>query len=57
MTAERKKAKNTYYRCTGFHGPSGNEYIREERLADLLGSMVQRIQIPGDVAVWIADRA
>jgi DNA invertase Pin-like site-specific DNA recombinase len=55
MTAERKKAKYTYYRCTGFHGPCGNEYIREERLADLLGGVVQRIQIPGDVADWIAD--
>jgi hypothetical protein len=55
MTAERKKAKYTYYRCTGFHGPCGNEYIREERLADLLGSVVQRIQIPGEVADWIAD--
>jgi hypothetical protein len=55
MTAERKKAKYTYYRCTGFHGPCGNAYIREERLADLLGGVVQRIQIPGDVADWIAD--
>ncbi len=55
MTAERKKEKYTYYRCTGFHGPCGNEYIREERLADLLGGVVQRIQIPGDVADWIAD--
>ena len=47
--------KYTYYRCTGFHGPCGNQYIREERLADLLGGVVQRIQIPGDVADWIAD--
>ena len=56
MTAERKKAKYTYYRCTGFHGRCGNEYIREERLADLLGGVVQRIQIPGDVADSIAER-
>jgi site-specific DNA recombinase len=55
MTAERKKAKYTYYRCTGFHGPCGNEYVREERLADLLGGVVQRIQIPGDVADSIAE--
>jgi hypothetical protein len=55
MTAERKKAKYTYYRCTGFHGRCGNEYIREERLADLLGGVVQRIQIPGDVADSIAE--
>ena len=55
MTAERKKAKHTYYRCTVFHGRCGNEYIREERLADLLGGVVQRIQIPGDVADSIAE--
>ena len=38
MTADRKKGKYTYYRCTGFHGRCGNAYIREERLADLLGA-------------------
>lgn len=55
MTAERKKGKYTYYRCTGFHGPCGNEYIREERLADLLGNVVQRIQILADLADWLVD--
>jgi hypothetical protein len=40
ITAERKKGKYTYYRCTGFHGPCGNAYIREERLSALLGDVV-----------------
>ncbi len=55
MTAERKKGKYTYYRCTGFRGACGNSYIREEQLAGLLGTVVEQIQIPPDVADWIAD--
>jgi DNA invertase Pin-like site-specific DNA recombinase len=55
ITAERKKGKYTYYRCTGFHGPCGNTYVREERLADLLGAVVEQIQIPGEIADWIAE--
>ncbi len=55
LTAERKKGKYTYYHCTGYRGACGNTYIREERLADLLGDVVQRIQIPADLADWIAE--
>jgi site-specific DNA recombinase len=54
ITAERKKGKYTYYRCTGFHGKGGNAYIREERLSALLGEVVQRVQIPVEIADWIA---
>jgi site-specific DNA recombinase len=54
ITAERKKGKYTYYRCTGFKGRCGNAYVREEILADLLGDVVERIEIPADVADWIA---
>ena len=54
ITAEQKKGKYVYYSCTGFHGLCGNDYIREERLADLLGGVVERIQIPAEVADSIA---
>ena len=54
MTAEMKKGKYVYYRCTGFRGACGNVYIREERLSELLGSAVQAIQIPAPVADQIA---
>src|SRR6185436_1596123 len=54
MTAERKKGKYTYCRCTGFRGACWNSYTREEQLADLLGGVVERIQIPPDIADWIA---
>jgi hypothetical protein len=55
ITAERKKHKYTYYRCTGFQGPCGNPYVREDRLADLLGAAVEQIQIPSEIADWIAE--
>ena len=54
MTAERKKAKYVYYRCTGFKGACGNAYIREERLAELLVSVVTPIQITAEIADDIA---
>jgi site-specific DNA recombinase len=50
MTAEKKKGKYIYYRCTGFHGACGNTYIREERLAELLGGVIQPVQITADIA-------
>ena len=55
MTASARRGILTYYRCTGFHGGCGNAYIREELLADLLGDVVKRIQIPTKLADWIAD--
>ena len=33
MTAELKKGKYIYYRCTGFKGHCGNTYIRQEEQA------------------------
>jgi site-specific DNA recombinase len=54
MTAERKKGKYVYYRCTGFKGACGNVYIREEKLAVLLGDVIKPLQITPDVAADIA---
>ena len=54
MTAERKKGRYVYYRCTEFKGRCGNTYVRQEALAALLGTTVQAIQIPPDVADEIA---
>ena len=55
MTAELKKAKYVYYRCTGFKGRCGNAYIRQEALADLLAATVDAIQIPEQVADVLAE--
>jgi hypothetical protein len=54
MTAEIKKGRYVYYRCTGARGACGNTYIREEQLADLLGTVVEQIQIPEPVADELA---
>lgn len=54
MTAEKKKGKYVYYRCTGFHGKCGNAYIREEQLATLLATVIAPIQITPEIANDIA---
>ncbi len=46
MTAEIKKGKYVYYRCTGFKGRCGNAYVREERLAELLGDVIAPFRSP-----------
>jgi hypothetical protein len=50
ITAEKKKGRYVYYRCTGSKGLCGNAYIREEQLADLLGNVITPIQITAKVA-------
>src|SRR5207244_13316693 len=54
MTAEKKKGKYVYYRCTGFRGRCGNTYIREEQLSSLLGTVITPIQIGPAIADEIA---
>ncbi len=49
VTAEIKKQKYTYYRCTGFRGPCGLPYMREELLGARLAKIVEDISIPGSV--------
>jgi len=56
MTAEQKKGRYVYYRCTGFKGRCGNTYIREEALSELLGTTVQAVQLPPDIAESLARR-
>jgi hypothetical protein len=43
-----------HYRCAGHRGRCGNTYIREEQLADLPGTVLERIQIPPEIADEIA---
>ncbi len=56
MTAERKKGKYTHDRCTAFYGRCGNAYVREERLAQVLGGTVDKIHLPERVASVITAR-
>ena len=54
ITAEKKKGKYAYYRCTGFKGACGNSYVRQEQLAELLGDVTRPIQITSEIAEDIA---
>jgi DNA invertase Pin-like site-specific DNA recombinase len=49
MTAEMKKQKYTYYRCTGSKGRCQLPYVREEELGERLGQILKDIHIPDDV--------
>ena len=55
ITAEIKKGKYTYYRCTGHRGKCETPYLREEVLADQLGAILKGIYIPDDVAAQLTD--
>ena len=49
VTAEIKKERYTYYRCTGFRGKCELPYFREEELGDRLGQILKDIHIPDAV--------
>jgi site-specific DNA recombinase len=49
LTAEMKKQKYTYYRCTFSKGKCELPYIREEELGERLGQILKDIHIPNDV--------
>lgn len=49
VTAEMKKGRYTYYRCTGFRGKCDLPYFREEELGDRLGQILRDIHIPDAV--------
>jgi site-specific DNA recombinase len=49
VTAEIKKNRYTYYRCTGFRGKCELPWFREEELGDRLGKILKDIHIPDSV--------
>ena len=49
ITAERKKEKYVYYRCTGYHGKCATPRFTERELAEKLGAILKNIQIPDQV--------
>ncbi len=49
VTAEIKKARYTYYRCTGYRGKCALPYFREEELGDRLGQILKDIHIPDNI--------
>jgi hypothetical protein len=53
ITAERHKGKYVYYRCTYGRGKHKFPLVREEKLADMLGTVLKGIEIPAEVAQTI----
>ena len=53
ITAGTHKGKYVYYRCTGARGDSDTPLIREDRLEELLGELVQRVYIDDETIEWI----
>ena len=50
VTAEVKKGKYIYYRCTGHRGKCGLPRFREEEIAGRLGHVLKDVAIPEEVA-------
>jgi site-specific DNA recombinase len=55
VTAEIKKTKYTYYRCTGSRGKCELPLFREEELGDRLGQILKDIYIPDHVLTQLAE--
>jgi site-specific DNA recombinase len=55
VTAEIKKGKYVYYRCTQFRGKCELPYIREEQLGDRLGGILRNIRIPDAVLAQLQE--
>jgi len=49
VTAELKKNRYIYYRCTGSRGKCSLPYFREEELGDRLGQILKDIYIPDTI--------
>ena len=49
VTAEIKKNRYTYYRCTGYRGKCALPYMREEKLGTRLGQVLKDIYIPDEI--------
>jgi DNA invertase Pin-like site-specific DNA recombinase len=55
ITAEIKKGKYIYYRCTKSKGKCPGKPIREEKLADMIGEHLKRLKLPPERVNWVID--
>lgn len=55
VTAELKKNRYTYYRCTGFRGKCELPYFREEELGERLGQILKNIHVPDAVLAQLQE--
>jgi len=55
ITAERKKGKYVYYRCTGHRGKCDTPRFREQEMSQKLGEILQNIHIPDAVLTALQE--
>jgi DNA invertase Pin-like site-specific DNA recombinase/chorismate mutase len=55
VTAELKKNKYVYYRCSEYHGKCGLPRFREEQISEKLGEVLKGICVPADVVARITS--
>jgi DNA invertase Pin-like site-specific DNA recombinase len=55
VTAELKKNKYVYYRCSGGHGPCDLPRFREQEIAEKLGGLLRGVSIPAEVVRTIEE--
>jgi DNA invertase Pin-like site-specific DNA recombinase len=55
MTAELKKGKYVYYRCTGARGKCDTPRFREQEISQQLGEILKGIHIPDPVLTGLQD--
>jgi site-specific DNA recombinase len=54
VTAELKKNKYVYYRCTGHKGPCALPRFREQEIAERMGHVLKDVSIPEEVVQSIS---
>jgi site-specific DNA recombinase len=55
ITAERKKGKYVYYRCTGYRGKCATPRFTEFEIAERLAKVLKDIQIPDEVLTGLHE--
>ncbi|MGA8502612.1 MAG: recombinase family protein [Candidatus Sulfotelmatobacter sp.] len=53
VTAERKKDKYVYYRCSGYRGRCPLPRFREEQMVEKLGQILKNIHIPDQIVAQL----
>jgi len=55
VTAEIKRERYTYYRCTGYRGKCALPYLREDEVGDRLGQVLKDIHIPDAILAQLQE--
>ena len=54
MVGEIKKARYTYYHCTGYKGNCGEPYVREEVIEAQFSDLLGRLSFSDEILAWVS---